>query len=301
MSSLVLPEYEELDDKHIKRWERTKFQMESPWLGSENYKWETKVKVPSTSITAFVQYTTEELDQLDRLHGQRLRGRENLQASAIPPMVYGITQQESLADIDNETKRQGTPVMDQTIMKRKSKGERVSPTEEVSTGPLTQFTQNILGSSVITVRPKIISTQTKTTSNQEPICPDFYLPDGRGSRLSEVHQIKTGEKSPEGNPTVLIVLENLRTKYGTKFFLLDQYSGHLYVAGNETIGPDPIEEKGWIYPTGSSLPVVGALNEFQQTPYRSMQVSNIKETPDAESTQVPYINCKEINRETYVR
>ena len=60
----------------------------------------------------------------------------------------------------------------------------------------------------------------------------------------------------------------------------------MYVAGNETIGPNPIEEKGWIYPTESSLPVVGALNEFQQTPYRSMQVSNIKETPDAESTQV---------------
>ena len=86
---------------------------------------------------------------------------------------------------------------------------------------------------------------------------------------------------------MLLVLENLRTKYGTKFILLDQYSGHLYVAGNEMIGPNPIEEKGWIYPTESSLPVAGALNELQQTPYRSMQVSNIKETPDAESTWVP--------------
>ena len=107
--------------------------------------------------------------------------------------------------------------------------------------------------------------------------------------MSEVHQIKTGEKSPEGNPAVLLVLENLRSKYGTKFFLLDRYSGYLYVAGNETIGPNPIEEKGWIYPTESSLPVAGALSEFQQTPYRSMQVSNIKETPDAESTQVPMV------------
>ena len=133
----------------------------------------------------------------------------------------------------------------------------------------------------------MMSTQTKTTSNQEPIQPDFYLPNEKGSRLSEVHQIKTGEKSPEGNPAVLLVLENLRLKYGTKFFLLAQYSGHLYVAGNETIGPNPIEEKGWIYPTESSLPVAGALSEFQQTPYRSMQVSNIKEMPDAESTWVP--------------
>ena len=63
--------------------------------------------------------------------------------------------------------------------------------------PLTQFTQNILGSSVITVKPKMMSTQTKTTSNQEPTQPDFNLPNEKGSRLSEVHQIKTGEKSPE--------------------------------------------------------------------------------------------------------
>ena len=203
-------------------------------------------------------------------------------------MVYGITPQESPADTDSESKRRETPIMDQTIIERKSKREQTSPIQEVLTKPLTQFTQNILGSSVITAKPKMTqTTQTKTTSNQEPIQPDFYFPDERGSRLSEVHQIKTGEKSPKGNPSVLLVLENLRSKYGTKFFLLDQYSGHWYIAGNETIGPNPIEEKGWIYPTESSLTVAGALSEFQQTPCRSMQVSNIKETPGAESTLVP--------------
>ena len=35
------------------------------------------------------------------------------------------------------------------------------------------------------------------------------------------------------------------------------------------------------------MPVVRALSEFQHMPYRSMQVSNIKRTPDEESTQVP--------------
>ena len=127
MSSLVLPEYKELDDRCIKRWESTKSKMESPWSGSDNDKWVTKVKVPSTPITAFVQYTTEELDQLDKPHGQRIRGRENLQASAIPPMVYGITPQESLADTDKESKRQGTPIMNQTIIERKSKGWKGFP------------------------------------------------------------------------------------------------------------------------------------------------------------------------------
>ena len=50
----------------------------------------------------------------------------------------------------------------------------------------------------------------------------------RGSRLSEVHQIKTTEKSPEGNPAVLLILENLRAKYNTKFYLLDRYLEVIY-------------------------------------------------------------------------
>ena len=159
-------------------------------------------------------------------------------------------------------------------------------TGEVTT-PLTQFTQNIMGTSVITVKPKAKTTQTKTSTQQMPIQPDFYLPDGRGSRLSEVHQIKTTEKSPEGHPTVLIVLENLRTKYNTKYFLLDKYLGYLYATGGEAISSEPIEEKGWIYPTESTKPIAGALDEFRLTPYHTLQVSTIKGTPVAESTRVP--------------
>ena len=98
----------------------------------------------------------------------------------------------------------------------------VLETDEVAT-PLTQFTQNIMGTSVVTVKPKTKTMQTKTSTQQIPIQPDFYLPDGKGSRLSEVHQIKTTEKSPEGHPAVLLTLENLRAKYNTKYFLLDIY------------------------------------------------------------------------------
>ena len=82
-----------------------------------------------------------------------------------------------------------------------------------------------------------------------PIQPDFYLPDGKGSRLSEVHQIKTTDKGPEGHPAVLLALDNLRAKNNTKYFLLDRYSGYLYAAGGETISLDPIkEERDGIYP-----------------------------------------------------
>ena len=133
-------------------------------------------------------------------------------------------------------------------------------TGEVTT-PLTQFTQNIMGTSVITVKTKAKTMQTKMSTQQMPIQPDFYLPDGKGSRLSEIHQIKTTEKSPEGHPTVLIVLENLRAKYNTKYFLLDRYSGYFYATGGETISSEPIEEKGWIYPTESTKPIAGAFDE----------------------------------------
>ena len=198
--------------------------------------------------------------------------------------MYGITPQESPADTDQESRKRDSPSLNQTVIKAEDKQEKsVLGTEEVTT-PLTQFTQNILGTSVVTVKPKIKTMQTMTTTQQMPIQPDFYLPDGKLLRLSEVHQIKTTEKSPEGHPAVLLILDNLRAKYNTKFYLLDKYSGYLYAAGRETISPDPIEEKGWIYPTESTKPIASAPDEFKLIPYQTLPVSTIKGTPAAEST-----------------
>ena len=70
-------------------------------------------------------------------------------------------------------------------------------TDEVAT-PLTQFTQNIMETSVVTVKPKLKTTHIKMSTQQVPIQPDFYLPDGKGSRLSEVHQIKTTQRVLKG-------------------------------------------------------------------------------------------------------
>ena len=144
-----------------------------------------------------------------------------------------------------------------------------------------------MGTSVVTVKPKAKTMQTKTSTQQMPIQPDFYLPDGKGLRLSEVYQIKTTEGSPKGHPAVLIILEHLRAKYNTKYFLLDKYSGYLYATGGETISSEPIEEKGWIYPTEFTKPIASAPDEFGLTTYHTLQASTIKGTPVAESTQVP--------------
>ena len=255
-----------------------------PWSILNTDQAEEKIKIPSTPTTAFVQYTTEELDQLDQPQHSHRKGQEGEQYPTVPPLVYGITPQESLAGTDRESEKRDSPFLEQTVLRVGNKQDQFpTQTGEVTT-PLTQFTQNIMGTSVITVKPKAKTTQTKTSTQQMPIQPDFYLPDGKGSRLSEVHQIKTTEKSPEGHPTVLIVLENLRAKYNTKYFLLDKYSGYLYATGGETISSEPIEEKGWIYPTESTKPIAGALDEFRLTPYHTLQASTIKGTPVAEST-----------------
>ena len=282
MSSIVFPDYEEINDEFITKRRGSKSKENLPWSIIDQT--EEKIKIPSTPTTAFVQYTTEELDQLDQPQCSCRKRQEGEQYPTVPPLVYGITPQESLAGTDRESEKRDSPFLDQTVL-RVGDRQNQFPTQigEVTT-PLTQFTQNIMGTSVITVTPKARSTQTKTSTQQMPIQPDFYLPDGKGSRLSEVHQIKTTEKSPEGHPTVLIVLENLKTKYNTKYFLLDRYSGHLYATGGEAISSDLIEEKGWIYPTESTKLIAGAIDEFRLTPYHTLQASTIKGTPVAEST-----------------
>ena len=61
----------------------------------------------------------------------------------------------------------------------------------------------------------------------------------------------------------------------------------MYATGGEVLSSEPIEEKGWIYPTESTKPIAGALDEFRLTPYHTLQASTIKGTPVAESTRVP--------------
>ena len=157
-----------------------------------------KIKIPSTPTTAFIQYTTEELDQLDQPQSSHRKGQEGEQYPTVPPLVYGITPQESLTGMDWESGKRDSPFLDQTVMRAGDKPDKfVLETDEVAT-PLTQFTQNIMGTSVVMVKPKTKTTQTKMSTQQMPIQPDFYLPDGKGSRLSEVHQIKATEKVLKG-------------------------------------------------------------------------------------------------------
>ena len=71
-----------------------------PWSILNIDQAEEKIKIPSTLTTAFVQYTTEELDQLDQPQRSRRKGQEGEQYPTMPPLVYGITPQGSLAGTD---------------------------------------------------------------------------------------------------------------------------------------------------------------------------------------------------------
>ena len=94
----------------------------------------------------------------------------------------------------------------------------------------------------------------------------------------------TCSSTPEGNPGVVVQLDNLKEKYGASIFLLDKRSGNLYVL--ETEEYKKIEEKGLLLPSESMI-MAGALEREVGEPQPSMQISKMQATPAAESTRIP--------------
>ena len=88
-----------------------------PWSILNKDQAEGKVKIPSTPTTAFVQYTTEELDQLHQPQRSQRKEQEGEQYPTVPPLVYGITPQESLAGTDQESEKKDSPFLDQTVLR----------------------------------------------------------------------------------------------------------------------------------------------------------------------------------------
>ena len=252
--------------------------------------------------SAFVDYKTAVLDKLDkRVATPREKGvlqREHL-GNVIPPLVYGITPEGS-SDEKGKFKGRFIPEgyipMANPLVPDWTKEAPVCSTVEA----LTQFTQTIQGNPVITVPAMtLVTDQVKTTPSQKQIEPDFYLPDGKGSRLSQLTTYKMSENSPEGNPAVIVKIPNLAEKYGTDKYLLDRYSGHLFVTNEQGVYTC-IEEKGWIYPTESSLiePLAGSSqNKDNETP-QSIQLFNFKKTLEAESTRDPLMASPKLSKET---
>ena len=243
--------------------------------------------------SAFVSYRQAVLDTLDEQTPRtRSRARRSLSETIVPPMVHGIMPEESSSDqgrTQSQPKFEVYVPMTQSIV-RGTDGNKVSQIAMcTAVEPLTQFTQTIQGDSVITVPTMtLVSDKVRTSTLLKPIKPDFYLPGG--VRFSEVKTYPIEELSPDGNPAVMIRIPSLKTVYNTDMFMLDKYSGHLFVTDEDGVYMRA-QEKGWIFPTESTMeePLAGNIPHPGSITSQSIQLNNFKKTSEAESTraQIP--------------
>ena len=292
------PQYEELGIKNRSLTQTAKYFDQTQEMLS------TVKKVPlQMGPSAFVSYRQAVLDTLDQQTPRtRSRARRSLSETIVPPMVHGITPEESSSDqgrTQSQPKSEVYVPMTQSTVGR-TDGNKVSQISMcTAVEPLTQFTQTIQGDSVITVPTMtLVSDKVRTSTLLKPIEPDFYLPGG--VRLSEVKTYRIEELSPDGNLAVMVRLSSLKTVYNTDMFMLDKYSGHLFVTDEDGVYMRA-QEKGWIFPTKSTMeePLAGNIpNPGSITP-QSIQLNNFKRTPEAESTrdQIPTLTASRTIRE----
>ena len=283
------PQYEELGIKNRSLTQTPKYFDQTQETLS------TVKKVPlQTGPSAFVSCRQAVLDTLDQQTPRtRSRAKRSLSETIVPPMVHGITPEESSSDqgrTQSQPKLEVYVPMTQSIVGGTDDGNKVSQIPTcTAVEPLTQFTQTIQGDSVITVPTMtLVSDKVRTSTLLKPIEPDFYLPGG--VRLSEVKTYRIEELSPDGNLAVMVRLSSLKTVYNTDMFMLDKYSGHLFVTDEDEVYMR-VQEKGWIFPTESTMeePLAGNIPHPGSITPQSIQLNNFKKTPEAESTrdQIP--------------
>ena len=179
-----MPQYEELGIKNRSLTQTPKY------FDQTQETFSTVKKVPlQTGPSAFVSYRQAVLDTLDQQTPRtRSRAKGSLSETIVPPMVHGITPEESSSDqgrTQSQPKFEVYVPMTQSIV-GVTDGNKISQIPTcTAVEPLTQFTQTIQGDSVITVPTMtLVSDKVRTSTWLKPIEPDFYLPGG--VRLSEV-------------------------------------------------------------------------------------------------------------------
>ena len=244
-------------------------------------------KIPSTTKTAFQDYTSEMMKALNNPWNPKGRKTTTPVGAKIAPLVYLSLSETS--EEDQSTKRKtnektvgiNMPALDRTELVP----DNLSQVKN-SASPV-KFTKEVMNGAALRVEPKetsllkMIGFEAQEEVNLEP---DFYMPDGKGGKLSDTDCMYTTSNTPEGNPGVMVQLENLKEKYGTSIFLLDKKSGYLYVlkAGEYR----KIDERGLLFPSESMI-MAGALEREVGEPQPSMQISKMQTTPAAESTRIP--------------
>ena len=193
--------------------------------------------------------------------------------------LHGTSEEGQPMGIEDNRKQVGInmSVLDNTVLVPENMSQIKNPTSP------TKLTERLLNGAALKVEPQetnLLKTFGFDAQEGEELGPDFNMPDGKGSKLSETHCMYTTEKTPEDNPGVLVKLHNLEKKYGMPMYLLGKRSEHLYITGTD--GCKKIIEKGLL-----SMILAGVLNEDRGEPQPSIQVSKIQATPTAESTRIP--------------
>ena len=211
-------------------------------------------KIPSTNKTAFQDYTSEMMKALNNPWNPGGRKATTPVGAKIAPLVY--LSLSGTSEEDQSTKRKANeetvginmPALDKTELVPDNLSQVKNPASPV------KFTKEVMNGAALRVKPKetsllkMIGFEAQEEVNLEP---DFYMPDGKGGKLSDTDCIYTTSSTPEGNPGIMVQLENLKEKYGTSIYLLDRRSGHLYVL--EAGEYREIEEKGLLFPSESMI------------------------------------------------
>ena len=244
-------------------------------------------RIPSANKTAFQDYTSEMMKALNNPWNQRGRKATTPVGAKIAPLVYlslsGTSEEEQPTEEKGNEKSVGINMsaLDKTELVPDNLSQVKNPASPV------KFTEEVMNGAALRVEPKetsllkMIGFEAQEEVNLEP---DFYMPDGKGGKLSDTKCMFTSSSTPEGNPGVVVQLDNLKEKYGASMFLLDKRSGNLYVL--EAEGYRKIEEKGLLFPSESMI-MAGALEREVGEPQPSMQISKMQATPAAESTRIP--------------
>ena len=209
-------------------------------------------KIPSTNKTVFQDYTSEMMKALNNPWNPRGRKATTPVGAKIAPLVY--LSLSGTSEEEQPTKKKGNeemvginmPALDKTELVPDNLSQVKNPASPV------KFTKEVMNGAALRVEPKetsllkMIGFEAQEEINLEP---DFYLPDGKGGKLSDAKCTFTTNSTPGGNPGVVAQLDNLKEKYGASMFLLDKRSGNLYVLEAEEY--KKIEEKGLLFPSES--------------------------------------------------
>ena len=238
-------------------------------------------------MSAFQDYTSAMMFALNNPWKPRNKRTATPTWSAVPPLVYlsasgtPVDDNQSKKESDEKYVPMNFSAVDKTVLTPQGRQEMKGVASPI------KFTEALQNGDALRVNPQggaLMEALGFGPERVEEKDPDFYMPDGQGKKLSETYQMFTNEQTPEGNPGVIVKLNNLVKKYGARFYLMDRKSGHLYVLNEK--GYKQIEEKGLLYPSESMI-IAGALDENRGNPFVMTQSSRLPETPAAESTRVP--------------